>query len=358
MAKIIYGVAGEGFGHSSRSHLIGQKLIDAGHDVIFAASKKSLAYLKPYFGDRVKEVAGLSFAFENGRIDSFKTITLNLGKLPEANGINNILFHEIFKPFDPDLVITDFEPFSAWWAWRKDIPFISIDHEHMLTHCELDHPAQQWLPKLKAEIVTRSYYFNAAAYLVINFFKAEPKSSKTFVTPPIVRSIVRQFEPTEGDDILVYSSMAKDSSELLEAFTQFKDQTFIIYGYDKAEQHGNCIFKKRSTEEFLSNLTNCRGVIASAGFSLLSECLYMRKKMLLMPVANQYEQMINAHYIEKLGLGIATEDLNTQAVSRFLDELDKPLSTADAILWPDNERFFEILRDVLAGLPKPIDLPL
>ena len=32
MARIIYGVAGEGFGHSSRSHLIGQRLIDAGHD--------------------------------------------------------------------------------------------------------------------------------------------------------------------------------------------------------------------------------------------------------------------------------------------------------------------------------------
>ena len=37
MAKIIYGVAGEGFGHSSRSHLIGQRLLDAGNDVIGAS---------------------------------------------------------------------------------------------------------------------------------------------------------------------------------------------------------------------------------------------------------------------------------------------------------------------------------
>ncbi len=53
MAKIIYAVAGEGFGHSSRSHLIGQRLIDAGHDCVFVGSQKSLLYLKQYFGERV-----------------------------------------------------------------------------------------------------------------------------------------------------------------------------------------------------------------------------------------------------------------------------------------------------------------
>ena len=58
MARIIYGVAGEGFGHSSRSHLIGQKFLDAGHDCIFVGSQKSLVYLKQYFGECVKEIMG------------------------------------------------------------------------------------------------------------------------------------------------------------------------------------------------------------------------------------------------------------------------------------------------------------
>ena len=48
MAKILYGVAGEGFGHSSRSHLTAQRLIDAGHEVMFAASNKSYKYLEKY----------------------------------------------------------------------------------------------------------------------------------------------------------------------------------------------------------------------------------------------------------------------------------------------------------------------
>ena len=69
MAKIIYAVAGEGFGHSSRSHLIGQRFIDAGHDVMFVGSQKSLIYLKQYFKDRVKEIFGLSFAYDKGFVD-------------------------------------------------------------------------------------------------------------------------------------------------------------------------------------------------------------------------------------------------------------------------------------------------
>jgi len=92
MAKIIYGVAGEGFGHSSRSHLIGQRLLDAGHDVMFVGSKKSLVYLKQYFPERVREIFGLSFAYINGRIDKSETLKRNLLNLPEGNKQNDELF--------------------------------------------------------------------------------------------------------------------------------------------------------------------------------------------------------------------------------------------------------------------------
>jgi uncharacterized protein (TIGR00661 family) len=78
MAKIIYGVAGEGFGHSSRSHLTGQRLIDAGHDVMFVGSQKSLLYLKQYFGQRVREIFGLSFAFVDGQQAELRTFQRTL----------------------------------------------------------------------------------------------------------------------------------------------------------------------------------------------------------------------------------------------------------------------------------------
>ena len=356
MAKIIYGVAGEGFGHSSRSHLIDQTLIDAGHDVMFVGSQKSLLYLKQYFGDRVREIFGLSFAFEGQRIDKSETLKRNLLKLPEANRLNDELFKEHFEPFEPELVISDFEPFSAWWAWRKNVPFISIDHEHMLTLCKLEHKSRNWFSRITASVVTECHYVGAVAYIIVNFFKAPLRIDSAILAPPIVRPVVGALEPRQAEHILLYSTTGTGREQLREVLGKFGGQKFYIYGFNKDAEYDNCIFKKRSTEGFLADLASARGVIASAGFSLISECMYFKKKMLLLPLAGQYEQIINAHYIEKLGLGVSAEKLDETVIARFLDQLDEPMPDDERILWPDNNKFFRILQDVLNRLDTPLSI--
>lgn len=356
MARIIYGVAGEGFGHSSRSHLIGQRFLDAGHDVMFVGSQKSLLYLKRYFGQRVKEIFGLSFAFDGERIDKSETLKRNLLKLPEANRQNDELFKQHFEPFEPELVVSDFEPFSAWWAWRKNVPFISIDHEHMLTHCKLDHPAKNWFSRLTASVVTECHYVGAVAYIIVNFFEAPLRVDSAVLAPPIVRTPVSALEPTPGEHVLLYSTTGTDRDRLRGVLHRFGRQQFCIYGFDMDAEYQNCLFKKRSTEGFLADLAGARGVIASAGFSLISECMALKKKMLLLPLAGQYEQIINGHYIQKLGLGISAEKLDEAVLAEFLDELDKPMPDDDRILWPDNDRFFRILQDELNKLDQPIGI--
>ena len=356
MAKIIYAVSGEGFGHSSRSHLIGQRFIDAGHDVMFVGSQKSLLYLKQYFGRRVKEVFGLSFAFEGQRIDKSETLKRNLLKLPEANRLNDELFKQHFEPFGPELVISDFEPFSAWWAWRKNVPFISIDHEHMLTLCKLDHPAKNWFSRLTASVVTECHYIGAIAYIILNFFESPLRIDSAVLAPPIVRPVVAELKVSLGKHILLYSTTGTGRDGLRDLLQKFAAQKFYIYGFDEAAEYENCIFKKRSTEGFLADLAGARGVIASAGFSLISECMYLRKKMLLLPLAGQYEQIINAQYIEKLGLGIAAENLDEPIIARFLEELDKSMPSDESIIWPDNDKFFGILQNELNKLDTPISI--
>jgi len=86
--------------------------------------------------------------------------------------------------------------------------------------------------------------------------------------------------------------------------------------------------------------------------------MYLKKKMLMPPLAGQYEQIINAHYIQKLGLGISAEKLDEAVLARFLDELDKPMPDDERIIWPDNNKFFEILQEVLNRLHNPISIAL
>jgi uncharacterized protein (TIGR00661 family) len=350
MAKIVYAVAGEGFGHASRTHLIGQRFLDAGHEVLFAASLRALQYLQPCFGDRVKGIFGLSYDYRKGYVAPAATVWKNLSRFPQGHRVNREFFERVCEPFQPDLVVTDFEPFLASWAWRRRVPFISIDNEHLLTLCRLDHRFTDVLGRLSAALVVRFHYFGARAYVITNFFQAPSRSPAAVLAPPVVRPAIARLQPSDAGHIVVYATTGTHEDRWREVLSRFAPQKFHLYGFNKNAEWKNCVFKETSTEGFATDLASSRGVIASAGYSLISECLYLRKKMLLLPLVGQYEQLINARYVEKLGLGVWSKQVDEAVVSRFLERLGAPIPQDGRILWPDNEKFFETLRGVLARL--------
>ena len=75
--RILYGVNGEGLGHATRSRVVIRHLLSAGHEVKAAASGRAFPYLSQYLPD-VEEIWGLSFALEQGRVDTWKTLVKNV----------------------------------------------------------------------------------------------------------------------------------------------------------------------------------------------------------------------------------------------------------------------------------------
>jgi uncharacterized protein (TIGR00661 family) len=358
MARIIYAVAGEGFGHASRAHLVGQRLLDAGHEVMFVASHRALAYLRQYYGEQVQEIFGLLFDYRKGYVDPLATVWKNLSQIRPAFRFNRELFEGVYKPFRPDLVITDFEPFSAWWAWRNRVPFISIDNEHLLIMCKLDHRLRDLFHRINATGVVRFHYVGARAYVVTNFFTASLTSKAAVLAPPIVRPAIARLTPSDAGHITIYATTGTHEQQWRNVLGRFPQQKFYIYGFNKSAEWRNCLFKEASMEGFAVDLAAARGVIASAGFSLISECLYLKKKMLLLPLPGQYEQLVNARYVEKLRLGVWAGQVDEAGVARFLDRLDEPMPRDDRILWPDNEKFLATLQGVLSRLNPPVSLAL
>jgi uncharacterized protein (TIGR00661 family) len=358
MARIIYAVAGEGFGHASRAHLVGQRFLDAGHEVMFVASHRALVYLRQYYGAHVREIFGLLFDYHKGYVDPLATVWKNLSQLRRANRLNRELFEQVYRPFRPDLVVTDFEPFSAWWAWRNRVPFISVDNEHLLIMCKLDHRRRDLFHRFNATVVVRFHYVGARAYVVTNFFEAPLRNRAAVLAPPLVRPAIARLEPSNAGHVTIYATTGTHEDRWRNVLGRFPQQEFHVYGFNKNLACANCLFRETSIEGFAADLAAARGVIASAGFSLISECLHLKKKMLLLPLPGQYEQLLNARYVQKLGLGVWAKQLDVPAVSRFLDRLEAPMPPDGRILWPDNERFFETLNTTLSHLDLPVPITL
>jgi uncharacterized protein (TIGR00661 family) len=84
---------------------------------------------------------------------------------------------------------------------------------------------------------------------------------------------------------------------------------------------GNLRFRPFSEAGFIDDLRTAAGVIASAGFTLMGEAVYLRRPMLAVPLAQQFEQLLNARYLERDGYGLAAETLDAATVGRFIEGL-------------------------------------
>jgi uncharacterized protein (TIGR00661 family) len=319
MANILYGVNGEGSGHSSRAREVIAHLESKGHRVHVASFDRGLRNLKDDFN--VTEIDGLRLTYVQNRVRYGKTVLRNLIHVPQAARSIRALERKA-DGWNLDLVITDFEPISCHVGHKRGLPVIAIDNQHLLTDTEITYPREYRREATATKLVTRLMTPHADAYLVISFFrpKIKPRKKKTFLFPPILRAEILQAKPAEGDFVLVYvTSVAEELATVLKSVRQ----RFICYGFNREGREGNLEFRKPSLDGFLRDLCNCRAIVANAGFSLISEALYLEKPYLAWPVKHQFEQVFNAFYIGEMGYGAYWEDLNKERVESFLFNLDE-----------------------------------
>lgn len=315
MANILYGVNGEGAGHSTRAKEVLSHLVSAGHTVHVASFDRGLQNLQQQFD--VTEIYGFRFAYVNNRVRYKRTIAKNLITVPQAARSLSRL-KELVEEWKTDLVITDFEPLTCHLGHKLKLPVISIDNQHCLTNAVVSYPRQYRSDAAAAKIVTRLMTPRANAYLVISFFSAPIRKRNTFLFPPLLRQQILDATPTEGDHVLVYvTSPAPALAKLLRTVRC----RFIAYGFGREGEDGNIVYKKPSSEGFFTDLTSARAIVANSGFSLVTEALHLGKPYLAVPVSHQFEQIFNAYWLEKSGYGAYWEDLNKERVDSFLYNL-------------------------------------
>jgi uncharacterized protein (TIGR00661 family) len=315
MANILYGVNGEGAGHSTRAKEVLSHLVAQGHTVHVATFDRGLRNLKQHF--EVTEIFGFRFAYVNNRVRYKRTVAKNLITIPQA-AKSLVRVKHLVDEQQVDLVITDFEPLTCQVGHKKGLPVISIDNQHCLTNAAVSYPKQYRRDAAAAKLVTRLMTPRADAYLVISFFAAPIRKRNTFLFPPLLRQEILDASPTEGDHVLVYvTSPAPALAKLLRSV----HCGFVAYGFGREGQDGNILYKKPSLNGFFADLVSARAVVANSGFSLVTEALHLAKPYLAVPVSHQFEQVFNAYWLEKSGYGAYWDMLNKERVEAFLYNL-------------------------------------
>jgi uncharacterized protein (TIGR00661 family) len=318
---LLYGVNGEGMGHATRSQVVIDALL-RNHDVRVVASGAAFRYLRDRL-PRVDEIFGPSFAMKEGEIQRWATVRQNFTRGPRELPDTVKHWLGLVDEWRPEVVITDFEPLAGLYARATRTPLVCVDNINMLVRCKHDREiiGREREHFILACAVTRAMVPTAGDYIITTFFRPPLARGRTTLVPPILRPEVVAAEPVRGDHLLVYSS---GEEELLEALREAGVRC-RIYGMrggpEETVVDGNLEFRPRSNEGFLEDLSSSRGVVAGGGFSLLSEAVYLGKPVLSVPLQGQFEQLLNARYLQREGFGMCATEVTPTVLSEFLDRL-------------------------------------
>jgi UDP-N-acetylglucosamine:LPS N-acetylglucosamine transferase len=89
-------------------------------------------------------------------------------------------------------------------------------------------------------------------------------------------------------------------------------------------------------------------VVAGGGFTLMSEAVYLHKPMLSVPVPGQFEQVLNALYLQRLHFGMYAPTLTESALDAFLGNLKASETALRSYGQDGNREAFAGLSELLA----------
>lgn len=310
--KILYGIQGTGNGHISRGRMMARHFAAQGADItyLFSGRPREQYFDMQPFGDFLTR-RGLTFITQGGRIRYLSTVMKN-NVFELLSDIRNLDLSGY------DLVITDFEPVSAWAGKRAGLPVIGIGHQYAFHHR---------IPIAGANPVATNImrWFGPAQHAIgLHWHHFDQP-----ILPPIIDPDIKRL-PDAGHT-LVYLPF-EDQHKVAQMLNSIKDHRFIQYSPELTDaEQGNVSLRKTCHDGFKRDMASASRVICNAGFELVSECLALGLPILVKPLHGQMEQLSNALALEKLGYGRAIHTVEQACIERWIDSRTEVLQ----INYPD-----------------------
>lgn len=357
--KILYGVCGIGMGHTYRQLPLLDELAKDNRIVLFVYGESKIFYEEHFRHRENVTVVTVSVPFYVGNAQGLDFA--ETARRIKASGIDheaiNLAAMELTQKLigKPDLVISDYEPISAQYAYASGTPLVTIDQQskYLVGDYSQAIAGQTCLDEVAR---LRLFFPTAALRLACSFFtvprRADVKSAageKVIICPPIIKPAIvamkkrrRQAQKekaksgsgtgpkTKTRSILVYISSQRDYvqsyEEVLAVLSSAPDYHFHVF-VKELPQHllavlpDNVTLRRHGDPRFLDVLAECQGIVTTGGHTLVSEAMYLGIPAYLIPLA-VYEQQINAHAVGDNNFGICAENINQPQLATFLSQLE------------------------------------
>ncbi|EON74792.1 hypothetical protein ADIS_4763 [Lunatimonas lonarensis] len=367
--RFLFIIQGEGRGHMTQAIAMYDLLTKAGHQVnqvVIGSSKrrKIPPFVLRRFNCPIELLESPNFVSDqsNKSVNIRKTIWHNTKALPTyLNSLQRL--HCLVSDVNPEVILNFYDFLAGVYQafFRPRSLFVCIGHQYLTDHSSFPWAKNRRFAKqlfLLANNITSWGCYQRIA-LSLRSLKPEDSSGELLIWPPLLRGEIQAKEPIDGDFLLVYVvnpgyiddivRMGRSNPNLkMEVFSDGMNQN--LSGLIPA----NVRFHPLDDRNFIEKLAGCRALVCTAGFESICEALFLKKPVMVVPVAGQYEQACNALDMEIAGAGIWRETFDLQPFLDYL-ESDNPKDGATIFSrWytEQQEKIDQWLQDLALKLSK------
>ena len=330
MSRVLLLVNGLGLGNSTRCYAVIQRLLAADAEVEVVTSNNGMWFFaeKPDVG-RITEIPSLHYGQKAGQIDIVATVSQAGLMLDTIRGAETIVADTIAR-FRPEVVVTD-SIYSIRAVRRAGLPLAAINNSDMVVERML---SGGWpvsvLPQFLAVELADYLFHRLLPNVVISprLDTADMGVAGPFRrVGPIVRAACHPQPVRNNQPKRVVAMLSGSAFGSPVALARRRPGITVDVVGRQAPSGGSIpegVFYHGKVRDSLTLVQDADLLVVNGGFSAVSEGLFMRKPMVVIPVPRHAEQWVNGDSVRRLGLGIvATEAELENSIDAALERIDE-----------------------------------
>jgi uncharacterized protein (TIGR00661 family) len=322
-AKILWGVCGIGHGHTFRQLPLIEHFAAAQANIeIFAYGESHKFYAARFAGNPRIDIARVAVPFYVGGWDGldFAATAQRPENRQDYAAVNAAAMAQAQAHIGrPDLVVSDYEPVSASYAYASNAPLVTVDQQSKYL-CG-SFPSELNGQTYADEVMRlRMFFPRAERRIATSFFNVAQQGAGVELCGPVLGDAVTRLKRVPDPSvILLYLSaqqaFGQGGQEIAAACARFPDKSFHLFGGRIEGPNITC--HERGDPRFHDILSRCGGIVTTAGHTLLSEAMHLGIPVYAVPLP-LYEQEMNAHVIGANGFGLSRPRIDEEGLGAFL----------------------------------------